>query len=166
MAHVVARVRATPGAALPLAAGASMKRYKLILADTGLFQRIAGMREHEWKNETALMNQYLGTVTEQVVGQELLSLDDQDLDTGLFYWDRSEARATAELDYLAAFNGKIVPIEVKSGASGHMKSMFRFLQEHPSYPLGIRLSEKNFGMREKVMNVPLYAIACLPVLAG
>lgn len=163
-AYVIARVRATSGAGVPLAAGASSTRYKLILADTGLFQRIAGIKTHEWTERASLLGHYLGTVAEQVVGQELLALDDEELGTGLYYWDRSEARATAEVDYLFSSNGRIIPIEVKSGASGHLKSLHRFLLDHPASPFGIRLSERPFSKEGRIINIPLYATACLDSL--
>ncbi len=164
-AYVLSRVRATPGHGIPLAAGASSTRYKIVMADTGLFQRIAGIKTHEWRERNAILSHYLGTVAEQVAGQELLYLDDQETGTGLYYWDRADVHATAEVDYLAVFNGRVVPIEVKAGASGHMKSMYRFLADHPQSPLGIRLSENNFEKRDKIINVPLYAAACLATLA-
>ncbi|MBL8029288.1 MAG: hypothetical protein JNL74_22895 [Fibrobacteres bacterium] len=91
----------------------------------------------------------------------MLCLDDKILGTGLYYWDRAEVRATAEVDYLFANNGIVFPIEVKSGAAGHLKSMYRFLSEHPGSPFGIRISERAYSKQDKVVNVPVYAAATI-----
>jgi predicted AAA+ superfamily ATPase len=165
-AYVIARIRATSGAGVPLAAGASSSRFKLIMVDTGLFQRIAGIKQLEWWNRDSIVSGYLGTVIEQVVGQELLCIDDKDFGTGLYYWDRAEVRATAEVDYLFAQNGRVIPIEVKAGATGHLKSMYRFLADHAASPVGIRISERAFSKQDKILNVPVYAASCIPVVVS
>ena len=43
-------------------------------------------------------------------------------------------RHCAEVDYVAAFDGRIVPIEVKAGASGALKSLHQFAAEKEVCP--------------------------------
>jgi Holliday junction resolvase-like predicted endonuclease len=74
----------------------------------------------------------------------------------LYYWHREARASNAEVDYVLQHNGRIVPVEVKAGGKGAMKSMHLFLQEH-KLPLGIRLSQENFSRYGAVMSMPLYA---------
>ena len=76
----------------------------------------------------------------------------------LFYWI-SEAPA-AELDFVLQKGGEIIPLEVKSGANTHARSLNHFRKLFQS-EMAIRLSEKNFGFEEGVFSVPLYAAFCI-----
>lgn len=42
----------------------------------------------------------------------------------LYYWQRTERNALAEVDYVISRKGKIYPIEVKTNKSGSMQSMY------------------------------------------
>ena len=160
-AHLVKRVRATSGAGVPLAAGASEKRYKLVFLDVGLMQRLMGTRYRDWVENRDLFSAHTGAVAEQFVGQELAALDGMNRDAGLYYWDRAARGSTAEVDYLTAIHGRIVPVEVKAGAFGHLKSLHLFLSTHPAVPFGVKASEQNFARSGRVMAVPLYSLSYL-----
>jgi hypothetical protein len=56
-------------------------------------------------------------------------MDDRELfqKPQLHYWQRQKQGATSEVDFLAVHQGKVIPIEVKSGASGRMKSLAVFI---------------------------------------
>jgi uncharacterized protein len=160
-AHLVKRVRATSGAGVPLAAGASEKRYKLVFLDVGLMQRLMGTRYRDWVENRDLFSAHTGAVAEQFVGQELAALDGMNRDAGLYYWDRAARGSTAEVDYLTAIHGRIVPVEVKAGAFGHLKSLHLFLSTYPAVPFGVKASEQNFARSGRVMAVPLYSLSHL-----
>ena len=160
-AHIVRRVRSTSGAGVPLAAGASEKRYKLVFLDVGLMQRLMGTRYRDWAENRDLFSGNTGAVAEQFVGQELAALNGINRDPGLYYWDRAARGSTAEVDYLAAIHGRVVPVEVKAGAFGHLKSLHLFLSTYPSVPLGIKASEQNFARSGRIMAVPLYSLSHL-----
>jgi uncharacterized protein len=157
-AHILKKVRAASGAGLPLAAGASDKRYKLVFLDVGLMQRLLGFRYREWQEGLSLFSNHIGAVTEQFVGQELSCLDDENINSELYYWDRTARGSTAEVDYVVPLRGNVVPIEVKSSAFGHLKSMHRFLSKYPSTPIGLKVSKQNFTQKGKIIAVPLYAV--------
>ena len=63
------------------------------------------------------------------------------------------------LDYLLAKNNQIIPIEVKSGTRGQLKSLQMFLETKPNSPYGIRFSTHNYSNFEKIKSYPLYAVA-------
>lgn len=55
----------------------------------------------------------------------------------LFHWRREGGRA-GEIDYLLELDGRILPVEVKMGAAGSMKSLHQFMHDK-RLPLAIRL---------------------------
>ncbi len=69
--------------------------------------------------------------------------------------------ALAEIDYLYDCEGKVLPIEVKSGHGSTLRSMHQFLEEHPKSPLGLRFWSENYASMHKIDSRPLYAIATL-----
>jgi hypothetical protein len=83
--------------------------------------------------DSELNNTAKGALAEQFIAQHLL--DDRELfqRPQLHYWQRQKAGSTAEIDFLAVHQGKVVPIEVKSGASGAMKSLQVFMSGKDSH---------------------------------
>ena len=66
-------------------------------------------------------------MAEQFIGQHLAFLDPGK--PSLHYWLREGKSENAEVDYVVAQNGKILPIEVKAGAAGSLKSIHQFCHE-------------------------------------
>jgi len=92
-----------------------------------------------------------GRFAECFVGQQLLSTADcraQDL----FFWVRESSRATAELDFLVSGNRGVIPVEVKSGKAGSLKSLHQFLCRAKG-SVGIRLHAG--PMRDETLNVQM-----------
>ena len=86
------------------------------------------------------------------------------------YWSRAgEARgSSAEVDYLVAMDGRIVPIEVKSGPAGKLRSLHLLLREHPQCAPGFVLSEAPFAElpEQGLVFVPIYYAGSLDRLVG
>ena len=60
------------------------------------------------------------------VGQELLAaLGPREGE--LYFWVNESSRSNAEVDFLLAASGRLLPIEVKAAASGALKSLHQFL---------------------------------------
>ena len=76
------------------------------------------------------------------------------------YWSRAgEAKGSnAEVDYLVALKGRIVPIEVKSGPAGKLRGMHILLRDYPHCAPGVVLSEAPFAElpEQQLVFVPLY----------
>ncbi len=160
-AHILTKSKATSGAGVPLAAGASEKRYKLVFLDVGLMQCLMGTRYRDWAENRNLFSAHTGAIAEQFVGQELIALEGFNKNSGLFFWDRRVRGSTAEIDYLTAIHGKVVPLEVKASAFGHMKSLHLFLSKYTSVPLGLKISEQNFARKDTIVAIPLYSVSQL-----
>ena len=133
-AMVISRVYASASRQLPLINNLK-KSPKLLYLDTGLVNYQVGLR-------TKIMNiqdinaVYHGQLSEQIVGQALLSLATRK-SINLSYWYREQKGSISEIDYLISSNNKLIPIEVKSGKSGTLKSLHNFIEE----------SRNNFAVR-------------------
>ena len=142
---------------LPLNAGASSKIMKPLFLDIGLMQYHCGVHPSDILNERDLSKIYKGALAEQFVGQEMLASGGSE-NFKLFYWSRAKKSSSAEVDYLYVKNGRIFPIEVKSGPAGKLKSLHIFLNEHPNVEKGYVMSPALFERQtaEKLLFMPVY----------
>ena len=125
-AMIISRVFASASKQMPLMS--NLKKFpKLLYLDTGLVNYQIGMR-----TEIAMMDDinavYHGQVGEQIAGQTLLALNTRK-NANLHYWYREEKGATSEVDYLMVINERLVPVEVKSGKTGTLRSLHNFMDE-------------------------------------
>jgi predicted AAA+ superfamily ATPase len=151
MARVLSKVVHSHCNDLPLQAEMDDKVYKLLFLDIGLMNAICGIN---WRSLSELTDMSLV----------------------------NEGRANnAELDYVIALNGQLLPIEVKAGASGSLKSLHQFMGEKKA-PLAVRFdlnppSRHTVSTRIKqdghvndiqyqLLSLPLYLVERLPALVG
>ena len=89
----------------------------------------------------------------QFIAQELISTQDT-----LYYWSRQKKNSSAEVDFLAVKEGEIIPVEVKSGSSGRLKSLHLFLQSFPNCKEGYVFSCRPYSQlsEQKLKFIPLY----------
>jgi uncharacterized protein len=153
-ARILHKVSSTSPASLPFDANASEKKFKSILLDMGMIHALNGLQAHIEYARPELLSMYTGGLTEQFVGQEFVSAGYNPL----FYWSREAKSSQAEVDYLILKHGKIVPLEVKSGAGGSLRSMHLLLQQYPEIEQGVVLSSAPYGTidHQKVVYLPLY----------
>ena len=138
------------------------KRFKVIFFDVGLGQALMGLRLSSWVVESSESVLRQGGLIEQFVGQELVAAGNPSLPAELFYWHREARTSNAEVDYVVPLGPRLVPVEVKSGAVGAMRSLHLFLAEKPQHTLGLKVSRDNFSRHEKILSLPLYALSRLP----
>lgn len=143
------------------------KSPRLQLLDTGLMNYSAGLQK-EIIGTTDLNSVYQGTVIEHLVGQELLACSYNAL-SALNFWVREKSTSTAEVDYVIAYDGKLIPIEVKSGKTGKLKSLHLFMDESKNN-IAIRfysgkISITNVttikGKKYHLLNLPYYLVSQL-----
>ena len=173
-ARVCSRVFHTSANNLPLGAESNEKFFKMILLDVGLvssqlnLSRIRAPELHE------LIVGNKGAIAEQFVGQHLRNIGKPLMDTHLYYWQRTGGRL-GEVDYIVQHNNKVVPIEVKSGNSGNMKSLHQFMADK-KLDLAVRfysgkLSIETINLKTttgqavnyKLLSIPHYLVERLPV---
>ena len=68
-----------------------------------------------------------GGIAEQVVGQQLRTLFPLFMNPELYYWTRHSPDSDAEVDYVIQLGSDIVPLEVKAGEAGALKSLHIFM---------------------------------------
>ena len=94
----------------------------------------------------------------------------------MFYWHREQKNANAEVDYLRAHEDHIVPVEVRAGSSGSLKSLQVFLAEKKSdFAVRLNMDKPSIGsftasiggkdgtsdLRYTLLSLPLYLIGQL-----
>ncbi len=158
-AGLVHRIVHSAGQGVPLGALAKPDVYKLIFVDIALAQAILGLDAASWLLDpvTSFINK--GEITEAFVGQEILAYSPCYREPRLFFWQRQARGSHAEIDYLLQRDHQVIPVEVKSGAPGRLKSLRLFLDEHKNSPYGIRFSTLNYAIDEQLLSLPLYAVA-------
>ncbi len=160
-AGVIKRIVSTSASGLPLVTTANEKKFKLQFLDVGLVQCVSGLGEELLRSDIHRLNG--GSLAEQVVGQLLLSYQDPYLLPQLFYWARDRTGSKAEVDFVMNISGIIVPIEVKAGSVGRLKSLCVLMEER-GLPLGVKVSSAPLSLTRRVLNIPFYLLGELPRL--
>ncbi len=157
MAGLIYRVFHTSAGGVPAGSQADHSKFKILMFDHGLFQRILGLNlsEHLLANDFSAINK--GNIAEQFAGTEIIKNSPNHGKTQLYYWQRETPGSHAEVDYILQSEGRILPFEIKSGTSGKMQSLHLFLREK-KLPSGIRCSLENFNKYDNIEVYPLYAI--------
>ncbi len=161
-AGLLTRIFATAANGLPLRAEINERKFKVLLLDVGLLQATLGNLRSEFHNPD-MVEIHKGALAEQFVGQELIAYCDPYLERKLHFWSREARASSAEVDYVINLEGKIVPIEVKSGTTGRLRSLKRFMEEK-DVPLGVRISQHPLSFKDGILSVPFYLIHALPRL--
>lgn len=101
------------------------RRPRLQFLDTGLLNYKADIQSI-YLSDKPLDSMFNGMIAEQIVAQELLASNTYELKKPLF-WVRETSNSNAELDFIHTYGGVIVPIEVKSGKTGTLRSLHSFI---------------------------------------
>ncbi len=118
--HNVPRVRVPE---LPLS-GYTDNAFKVFSTDVGLLAAQSGLSKTVLLEKNSVFAQYKGAFTEQYVMQELLCSGFSEL----FYW--KAAQAQAEIDFMVAADGRVVPVEVKAEHNLQAKSLKSYCKRY------------------------------------
>ena len=153
-AGIVKVVQHSAGNGLPLGAEINCKYKKYNYLDSGLLLRVLDLELGSAQPLTEmiligaaeeLVNK--GKVTEMVVGWEILKSLSPRTSHDLYYWENTSEGTTSEVDYLISRDMIVIPVEVKAGVTGKMKSL-RLFMRRKHLLLGKRCSLENFGVIE------------------
>jgi predicted AAA+ superfamily ATPase len=165
-ARVCHRVTACAANGLPLAAEINEKYLKAILLDVGLCSAALGLSLDELvtTDEIDLINS--GGIAEQVVGQLLRTIFPYYIEPALYYWIRDTRGSEAEIDYVIQHRSKVVPIEVKAGSTGGLKSLHLFMGLK-NYSTAVRInsdlpSHTNVNVKNSLGEQIEYKLLSLP----
>lgn len=149
-AGVVLKCQRISDAYEPISVYADLSAFKLYMGDVGLLTMKSGISQQTILSGEG--NLFMGAVTENYVAQQFAAKG-----YGLYYW---ESKSTAELDFVLQKENQIIGVEVKKGEHVRSRSLSVFVETyHPSF--SIRFSLKNFGQKEGLKSVPLYAVFCV-----
>jgi len=141
------------------------KSPRLQILDSGLLNYFVGIQK-EILGTIDLNSIYQGTLIEHLVGQELLAFQYNTL-SALHFWVKEKKESTAEIDYIFPVDGLIIPIEVKSGKEGTLKSLHSFMDLAP-HDMAIRLYAGELkiteaitqnGKKYQLLNLPYYLVS-------
>jgi predicted AAA+ superfamily ATPase len=162
-AGLIQQVFATTAVGLPLHAHLKHERYKLLYLDVGLLQTATKVDATHFFDQD-IMQINAGMLAEQFVGQELIAYSPAYQNAPLLFWERVVG-GQAEVDFVETAGSMIIPIEVKAGATGSLKSLRSFLQQKEA-PLGIRIAEQPLSHHDKILSIPFYLVHSLGRLAA
>lgn len=143
------------------------KKPKLIWMDTGLVNYVAGIQT-ELFTSTDILDVWRGRIAEQITAQELLTLDSR-VSIKRNYWRRNKAGSDAEVDFVYPYNGKLIPIEVKSGHNAHLRSLHQYMETAP-HDIAVRVWSQPFSVNQvttpqgkefRLINLPFYYLGIL-----
>lgn len=169
MARIAYKVLHTSANGVPLGAEANDRHFKVLYMDVGLMATALRLRLMDLgRQEMTLINS--GAVAEQFIGQHLLYGGPPYENPVLYYWFREAKGASAEVDYVFTQGQHVVPIEIKSGKTGTLRSLHYFLREkHRSFAVRFNgdvptLLEDSSRLADgtsldyTLLSLPLYAV--------
>lgn len=177
LAGLIIPIVPTSANGLPLDAEADEKRSKYLFLDSGLLLSVLYLDGEAGQELTSLIMTGTphelvnkGSITEMVAGLEFIRYREPIQHPRLFYWEQT-GKSIAEVDYLTIRHMKVMPIEIKAGTQGGMKSLWMFMREK-QLTEAVRCSLENFGSFDytdkednnavrHVRICPLYAISQL-----
>ena len=180
LAGILIPVTSTNANGLPLGSEADNSYRKILLLDPGLMLRLLSM---ELGNTISITSQILtanatdlvnkGPMAELVAGLEILRYQTPNMRHELFYWTRQSKNSQAEVDYITGHIQGVLPIEIKAGTQGGMKSLWMFMKDK-KLTKAVRCSLENFGSLDYNDNdtnttkhlyiCPLYAVSMIPTI--
>ncbi|MBL7669891.1 MAG: ATP-binding protein [Bdellovibrionaceae bacterium] len=153
LARVVLPCYHSNGSGLPLAAQKDPSVFKLYFLDVGLYNFLMGitwMQAQDYHNDSILTK---GIIAEQFIAQHLAYHKGRNFAPSLFYWLRDKKSDNAELDFVTDWEGTVVPIEVKAGQAGTLKSLIQFVYEKKvTRAVRLDLKQRDFAVEDVVYN--------------
>jgi len=167
LAKIAYPVRHSACNGIPLGAETDERTFKILFLDVGLMLNSCGlsMLDLEKAGDVMLVNS--GAVAEQAVGQHLLYSQDCYKEPELYCWVREKKNSEAELDYVISEGKMIIPIEVKSGKTGRLKSLHQFIYAKRS-GLAVRFNTETASFTKNTSQMPdgssvEYSLLSLPL---
>ena len=171
-ARVILKCCHSDANSVPLMGEMDESIFKIYFLDVGLVNAIMGLDFEALDTEMKNNFNTKGMIAEQFVAQHLAYLGNETRGPELFYWLREKGSQKGEIDFLLQQGTQIIPIEVKSSAAGHLKSLFYFVKEKKKEkavkvslaPYSIETSSHLINqetVKMNLINIPHYAVETL-----
>lgn len=170
LARVCHLVHHTSCNGIPLGAEMDASTFKPLFLDVGLLLSACGLSMIDIPIAEDLMLVNSGQICEQFVGQHLLYRQPPQKQPELHYWLREKPSSNAEVDYVIAQGQDIIPVEVKAGKTGNLRSLHQFTIEK-NIPFAIKINSERPSLvkasgkmpdgrayESTILNLPFYLI--------
>lgn len=117
-----------------------------------------------------LSDAYKGAIIPHIITQELISLNTIN-NHKPFFWVRDKAQSSSEVDLIYQYKNKMIPIEIKSGATGSLKSLHEFI-ERTDHNFAVRIYAGKYEIQKHktpknkkeylLLNIPYFLGTKLP----
>ncbi|MBT3198734.1 MAG: ATP-binding protein [Phycisphaerales bacterium] len=170
LARIITRVTHTHANGVPLGGEVNRRDFKTLFLDVGLLCRACRLDITEILDTNELLMVNSGAICEQFIGQHLLYNAPSYQQPELYCWMRQKAGTNSEVDYVIQHGTRIIPVEVKAGTTGRLKSLHVFVMEkHHNFALrfnadtpSIMNAETAVASRDKkefrLLSLPLYMV--------
>lgn len=177
-ARISHRVQSSAANGVPLGSEINKKYFKEIFLDVGLCSTALGLSLNQLNSVDEIIMMNNGGISEQVVGQLLRTIEAPYIEPALYYWHRDQPGSSAEIDYVIQHGNRVIPIEVKAGATGSLKSLHVFMglkkqslamRINSDYPSKMTVDVKdNLGksVNYSFISIPFYLVGQLHRLLG
>jgi uncharacterized protein len=140
------------------------KRPRLQFLDTGMWNEVLGLKAEMIQVED-LDLVHKGRIIQHLVTQEINSTFSDFAFTGHF-WVREEKGSNSEVDIIYPFDKYLIPIEVKSGSSGTLRSLHQFM-DRCGHPFAVRFYSGEFKIEKtKTINGTSFLLMNMPYYLG
>ena len=93
-----------------------------------------------------------------------MHFDNYNVLNALHFWVREKKQSDAEVDFLYKFDGQVIPVEVKSGTYGKLRSLHQFLElsdistavRFYAGPFQVEEHKLSTGKLFKLINIPYF----------
>ncbi len=146
-----------------------MKKAKGVLLDIGLYHTLNGLSLASLYKQPDIFFVNEGELAEQFIGQHLLYGGPGYIPPELYFWSREKSQSNAEIDYVLQNNNVVLPVEVKSGQTGRLRSLHLFMEQkqlkravrfslHPPRVDTVSSTLPGSNYSYKLLTLPLYLV--------
>jgi len=116
-----------------------------------------------------LSKSHKGAIIPHLIAQELISMLSSDNKIPHF-WIRDKKQSSSEVDLVYTFQNKVIPVEIKSGKEGTLRSLHQFI-DRSTHPYAVRIYAGGFKVNKTrtpgdtpylLMNLPYFLGAKIP----
>lgn len=140
------------------------KSPKLQFLDTGLVVNELSLQT-ELMKLSDFSESFKGALIPHLITQELISLNNSKA-TKPCFWVREKRQSQSELDLVYHYENKLIPIEIKSGKAGTLRSLHQYI-EQTNHNYAVRIYGGKFSIeKHKTINGKEFHLMNLPYYLG
>ncbi len=140
------------------------KSPRLQFLDAGLINYKNGIQA-ELLSLKDLSSFYKGYLIPHIITQEIFSINNIS-NTKPNFWVREKTQSSAEVDLVVQYKDKVIPIEIKSGSIGKLRSLHQFM-ERTNHNFAVRIYGGEFNIQKvKTQNKKEFMLMNLPYYLG